>query len=461
MALQTDYLVKGCAASAMAFVDMMPKDTDATFTMVDKRAAPGGHWNDACHGVASRALGHGRKDSTEFNQGLFELASGCEVTDYFHQWMRDTFLPSGRVRFMPMSPVPGGPGTGRHAVRSLLSGPEEPVQVRRRLVDDTLLHTSIPLTHTRKFSVAGGVACVPPNDLARLAPGHTSFSVLGAGKTAIDSVSWLLANGAPPDSISWVLPREPWLLNRLGMQPGLDFFDQAIGAVARQLETFASAGSVHELCERMEEAGTWLRLDPTVWPTMFHGATVTSLELQQLRGIKNRVRLGRVLHLAADRMVLERGQVPVRPGTLFVDCTARALQVLPPGGVLPPVLNDGVVRLHMVRTYQPTFSAALIGHVEACAADDAVKRQWCQPVPMADTVVDYLRAMATSMPNQGAWGADPELRAWIRWCRLDMFGQTMAQVAEDDAPPRDVLARMAAAAGPAVQNLLRLTDAPH
>ena len=347
MALQTDSLVKGCGASAMAFVDVMPKDTDATFTMVDKRAAPGGHWNDACHGVASRALGHGRKDSTEFNQGLLELASGCEVTDYFHQWMRDTCLPSGRVRFMPMSPVPGGPGTGRHAVRSLLSGPEELVQVRRRLVDDTLLHTSIPLTHTRKFSVADGVACVPPNDLARLAPGHTSFSVLGAGKTAIDSVSWLLANGAPPDSISWVLPREPWLLNRLVMQPGLDFFDQAIGAVARQLETFASAGSVHELCERMEEAGTWLRLDPTVWPTMFHGATVTSLELRQLRGIKNRVRLGRVLHLAADRMVLERGQVPARPGTLFVDCTARALQVLPPGGVLPTVFDDGVVRLHV------------------------------------------------------------------------------------------------------------------
>jgi hypothetical protein len=111
--LQTDYLVKGCGATAMAFVDVMLKETDANFILVDRRAAPGGHWNDAypfvrlhqpsaCYGVASRTLGHGRTDSTGFNQGLLELASGFEVTDYFHQLMRDTFLASGRVSFHPM-----------------------------------------------------------------------------------------------------------------------------------------------------------------------------------------------------------------------------------------------------------------------------------------------------------------------------------------------------------------------
>ena len=90
--LQTDYLVKGCGATAMAFVDVMLKETDANFIMVDRRAAPGGHWNDAypfvrlhqpsaCYGVASRSLGHDRTDSIGFNQGLLELASGFEVTD--------------------------------------------------------------------------------------------------------------------------------------------------------------------------------------------------------------------------------------------------------------------------------------------------------------------------------------------------------------------------------------------
>ena len=77
MDLQTDYLVKGCGATAMAFVDVMLKETDAHVILVDRRAAPGGHWNDAypfvrlhqpsaCYGVASRALGHDRTDSTGF-----------------------------------------------------------------------------------------------------------------------------------------------------------------------------------------------------------------------------------------------------------------------------------------------------------------------------------------------------------------------------------------------------------
>jgi hypothetical protein len=112
----------------------------------------------------------------------------------------------------------------------------------------------------------------------------------------------------------------------------------------------------------------------------------------------------------------------------------------------------------MIRIYQPTFSSALIGHIEATMGDDAAKRQLCQPTHMTDTVEDYLQVMIISMRNQAAWGAVPDLRSWIRACRLDMFGSTMAQVAKDDAPRRAVLARMAAATGPALENLQRLTE---
>jgi len=468
MPLQTDYLVKGCGASAMAFVDVMLKETDAHFILVDRRAAPGGHWNDAYpfvrlhqpsahYGVASRTLGHGRTDSTGFNQGLLELASGFEVTDYFHQLMRDTFLASGRVSFHPMSEVVDGFGGGTCAIRSLLSGATQTVKVRKRLVDATMTHTSIPLTHKRKFTVADGVTCVPPNDLTRLAPGWKHFTVLGAGKTAIDSVSWLLANGAPPESITWVLPRDPWLINRVIFQPGLDHFDQSLGRVALQFETFATASSVRELCLQMEAAGTWMRLDPNVWPTMFHAATVTRLELEHLRGIENMVRLGRVQHIDTHRVRLERGELPSRPETLYVDCTARALDHAVQAGAAQPVFEDGLVRLHMIRTYQPTFSAALIGHIEATMADDAAKRQLCQPTRMTDTVEDYLQVTMVNTRNQAAWNALPELRDWIRTCRLDGFGPTIAQVTKDDAPRREILARLRAATGPALQNLQRLT----
>ena len=452
----------------MAFVDVMLKETDANFIMVDRRAAPGGHWNDsypfvrlhqpsACYGVASRALGHDRTDTTGFNQGLLELASGVEVTDYFHQLMRDTFLASGRVSFHPLSEVLGEPGSGTYTIRSLMSGATQTVQVRKRLVDATMTHTSIPLTHTRKFTVADGVTCVPPNDLTRLAPGWKHFTVLGAGKTAIDSVSWLLANGAPPENITWVLPRDPWLINRAVLQPGLAHFEQAIGSMVRQFEVFATAGSVRDLCLQMEALGRWMRLDSNVWPTMFHGATVTHLEMERLRAIKNIVRLGRVQHIDTRRMQLERGEQPPHPETLYVDCTARALDHEARGTAAQSVFEDGLVRLHMVRIYQPTFSAALIGHIEATLGDDTAKRQLCQPTHMTDTVESYLQVMSVTMRNQAAWNTAPELRSWIHTCRLDMFGKTMAQVAKDDAPRREVLARLAAATGPALQNLQRLT----
>ncbi|MGI8765731.1 MAG: NAD(P)/FAD-dependent oxidoreductase, partial [Gemmatimonadaceae bacterium] len=102
----------------MAFVDQMLRESDATFTIVDRRPAPGGHWNDAypfvrlhqpsaCYGVSSRKLGQDRKDETGFNKGLYELASGFEVAGYFHQVMRDTLLPSGRVNFLRVSEILG------------------------------------------------------------------------------------------------------------------------------------------------------------------------------------------------------------------------------------------------------------------------------------------------------------------------------------------------------------------
>jgi hypothetical protein len=207
----------------------------------------------------------------------------------------------------------------------------------------------------------------------------------------------------------------------------------------------------------MEAAGLWMRLDPNVWPTMFHGATVTRLELEHLRGIQNIVRLGRVQHIDTHRVQLELGELASHPDTLYVDCTARALDAAAQAAGAQSVFEDGVLRLHMLRIYQPTFSAALIGHIEATMDDDAAKRQLCQPTHMTDTVEGYLQVMTVNMRNQAAWNALPELRNWIRNCRLDWYGETMAQVAKDDAPRREVLARLAAATGPALQNLQRLT----
>ena len=45
--LETDYLVIGAGAAAMAFVDTLLDESDARIVMVDRHDRPGGHWNDA------------------------------------------------------------------------------------------------------------------------------------------------------------------------------------------------------------------------------------------------------------------------------------------------------------------------------------------------------------------------------------------------------------------------------
>ena len=45
--VKTDYLVIGCGAVAMSFVDTMLDESDASFVIVDNHHAPGGHWNDS------------------------------------------------------------------------------------------------------------------------------------------------------------------------------------------------------------------------------------------------------------------------------------------------------------------------------------------------------------------------------------------------------------------------------
>jgi hypothetical protein len=466
--MQTDYFVKGCGATALAFVDVMLRESDATFIIVDKRAAPGGHWNDAypfvrlhqpsaTYGVASRPLGHMRKDVSGFNQGLYELASGIEVADYFHQVMRDTFLPSGRVQYFPMSEVLGEVNGQSSEFISLLSGERHQVEIRKKFVDATLIDTSIPLTHTRKFEVAPEVTCIPPNDLTRLSPHHTHFTALGGGKTAIDCILWLLANGAKPERITWVLPRDAWLYNRANFQPGEEFFERSYGAFAGQYEIAANAASIRDLCEKMEVNQYFLRLDRAVWPTMMHGATVTLAELEQLRNVGRFIRGQHVRRLEQGRMILDRAVVATQPDELFIDCTARALAKAL--NINFPTFFPGIIRLTSVRQYQPCFSAALIAHLEATMADEEEKNKLACVIPMTDTVEDWMATTITSISNEFAWIQNKELRGWITASRLDLLGKTVRNLQPDDTAKRALVAKLKQFALPAVLNMQRLLQA--
>src|SRR5262245_41710714 len=111
--METDYLVIGAGAMGLAFADELLTRTDAHITLIDKRHAPGWHWNDAYsfvrlhqpsvfYGVESKELAAYKIDEGGPNHGLLSLASGPQVLAYFHELVRERFLPSGRVRFLPM-----------------------------------------------------------------------------------------------------------------------------------------------------------------------------------------------------------------------------------------------------------------------------------------------------------------------------------------------------------------------
>ena len=465
--ITTDYLVIGAGTSGLAFVDTLIDHCDAHVTIVDRHGKPGGHWNDAYpfvtlhqpsafYGVSSLALGSGLIDQIGLNKGLAELASGAEINSYFDRVMNQRLLPSGCVAYHPMCNY-----RGDGVFESLLSGEKTQVTVRKKTVDANYFGPAVPSTHLRKFEVAAGVRVVAPNALPGLlqpaiavdvpAPPQR-YVVLGAGKTAMDACIWLLQTGVAADSIQWVVPRDSWLVNRITTQNTPEFFDQAIGGQAKQMAAFATATGTEDLFLRLEACGAVLRIDTTRMPGMFHLATVSPDEVTVLRRLHNIVRLGRVKAIHSNRMVLQQGEVPVEPGSLFVDCTASAVEPR----ATQALFQGKQMVLQMLRLPQPAFSAALAAYVETHFDDDKTKNQLCGAVPFPYTLDDYPRAMLASLWNQFQWGQDKALRQWIRECRLDGFGKLMASAARDDEHQQAIIASLREHAASAIGNLQKL-----
>ncbi|OBB93529.1 NAD(P)-binding protein [Mycobacterium sp. 852002-30065_SCH5024008] len=430
--IEADYLVVGAGAMGMAFVDTLVSETDARVVLVDRNHQPGGHWNmaypfvrlhqpSAFYGVNSLRLGSDSIDQFGWNQGLYELATAAEVCAYYDHVMRRQLLASGRVSYFPMSEYRGQyDGKGRFTT---LEGADHTVSVARRIVDATYMHVTVPAMRPAPYAVAPGITCVPPNDLPKLGA-HERYVIVGAGKTGIDTCLWLLGQGIAPHRLTWIMPRDSWLLDRATMQPGPLFAEKIKAGFIAQLRAINDAASVDDLFTRLEDAGSVLRIDPAIRPTMYRCATVTRAELEQLRRIGDVVRKGHLLRIDADQMVLEDGTVARDGDALLIDCTADGAEKRP----ATPIFDAGRITLQSVRGCQQIFSAALIAHVEAAYADDRVKNGLCVPLPHPDTDVDWLRLALADYSNQLRWLDDPDLTAWLSAARLDLFGHLVGHL---------------------------------
>ena len=434
-AIEVDYLVVGAGATGLAFTDALVTESPATVLMVDRRHAPGGHWNDAYpfvrlhqasafYGVNSRDLGEDRIDDSGPDAGTYERATGAEICHYFQAVLHDRLLASGHVEFLGMTDCTWDE-RGRARATSLLTGAPRDVVVRRKVVDARFLQSAIPATHTPGFEVDDGVRLVPVNDLVRTEQPAGGYVVIGAGKTGMDACNWLLDNGVDPDGISWIKPRDAWVIDRATLQPR-DKVGSFIIHWAAAVEVSAEAATVPDLFERLEDAGLLWRVDPSIPPTMYRMATVNATELEQLRHIERVVRSGRVRRIQTDRILLDDGDVATTPDRLYVDCTADGIPTPAPR----PIFEPQQITIQAMREGSPPFNAALSGYLEATRddVDEQNSLALVNPYPTSD--VDWIRTRHIGMVAQQRWNDTPDVQEWMERSRLNIAAGLLNHASE-------------------------------
>ena len=450
--IDTDYLVVGAGALGMGFVDELISRSDADVVMIDRRHRPGGHWLDSYpfvqlhqpsmnYGVNSTSLGLDRIEPDGRDAGFYERASGAEICGYYDEVMRHRLLESGRVRFFPMSDYLGN---GRFVSR--LTGNETQVSARGSVVDATYMATRVPATDAPPFEVAAGVRCVPVGDLTKVTTAPAGYVVIGAGKTAMDAVCWLVDRGTPPDEITWIRPQDSWILNREFFQPGQGVVRTFEGVVV-EVEATAESESIEQVYAQLEKHQVMLRIDDSIEPGMCKGATASAGELEAMRRIKNVVRLGHVIRIEGSEIVLDHGSIPTSPEHLHVHCATAGLSDRPP----KLIFDDDVITLQPVTRVSLSLSAALLGYVEASGRTAAEKNQLCPPNPWPQTPFDWTRSILLGIRTEAGWGAAPDLQGWLEASRLNLLKGI------GEHPDRDTVAalqrRFLTALGPALQNL--------
>jgi hypothetical protein len=454
-AVGVDYLVVGAGATGMAFTDALIDHADVRVALVDRRHGAGGHWLEAYpfvrlhqsstfYGVASTLLGGGRIQQHGPETGLHERADQPHICAYYSDLLEQRMLASGQVEFFA-----GCEYVGNRTFVSRTSGQRFEVPERCRIVDTSYLAPDIPAETPPRFGLADGARVIPVNDLVRTDEAPSQYVIVGSGKTATDACIWLLARGVDPDTICWVRPREPWMLNRALIQPDPVIF---LGMVADMMHAAEAAPSLDDLFLRLEEIGIMTRIDRSVTPTMAKTPTLGTWELEQLRTIENVVRRGHIESARRGRIDLEQGSIEVADDALVVNCAADGLKLRP----RVPIWRPESITPQPVRSGFPCFGAAITGYVEATREDDAEKNKLCAPSSYGNTLTDWARMNVLGMRNAASFGSEPDIKEWSNRVALNP-----ARIPPDHAgSPEldDALARLQTHAGPGLARLAQFIE---
>ena len=437
--LHTDYLIIGAGAMGMAFADVVfHEQPEAHITLVDRRPRPGGHWNDSYPFVALHqpAAFYGLT-STTLGTGGGDLASGPEIIGYYHRAMQ-RMLASGRVAFLSQSEYRDDADKGPRVVSLLDASRSTRIEVNQYRVNAGHMSVQIPATHSPGFDVGAGVNLVPINALAQVTRPWRRYVIIGAGKTGIDAILFLLDRGVDPDRIRWIVSNDAWLWNRPSVQPGI-----ATGELLNQMQTLTEHRDVDAVFAALEQQGSMHRICRQTRPTKWRCATVDPGEVDALRRVRDVVRLGRVQSIHTHSIELAQGCIDTGDDHLHVDCTANGLARLAPRAVFA----GPEITLQSLIMCQQVFSAAVAAHVALTGLDDDRRNRICRVVPHPEHTTDLPGCVTTSITNLLDWNR--HFPVWMRRCRLNlMHHDSLPDYLRLALRARRLLPRAQAAAGP-------------
>ena len=272
----------------------------------------------------------------------------------------------------------------------------------------------------------------------------------------MDACCWLLDQGTRPDHVTWVRPRDSWILNRAYFQPAAGVVPTFEGVVL-DVEAVVECDSIEHVFERLEGRTVVSRLDRSVWPSMLRGATASLGEIDVLRRVENVIRLGHIERIDPDAIVLQDGSVPTSPEHLHVHCAAAGLS----DDLPKPIFATDKILLQPVTRASLSLSAGLLGFVEASGRSVTEKNRLCPPNSWFHTPFDWIRHLLSGMKTEMAWQSAPDLSGWLEDSRLNLVKGLDRQA--DKASVAELQGRFVSALIPALAKLddfaSRATDA--
>merc|ERR1712180_436842 len=206
---------------------------------------------------------------------------------------------------------------------------------------------------------------------------------------------------------------DPWMQNRDTLQVSEipNFIDMWFSI----MPGFEDGGDAYK---KLEQAGFFMRLDPSVWPTKQKCATVSSSELRQLQTVTSVVRQGRVAALHLDKVEFQNGTSLVSNSDwLFVDCTCDGLATTPS----VPIFQEKKLVLQPVSTCQQVKSAASIAALELRIDDNEKKNKILIPVPHPNHNRDFFVSQLQSVENDNRMAKEGAGFIWEKTSRLNLL----------------------------------------